>query len=591
MNLGRYLPYAASLVVSSALAATGVYQFSYDATTHVFFASHYAGSWFSLWDVRWYGGMSVAGYPPLVHQLMALASYASGLVPSFAVVAVAAALFLTWSAKKFAGSLEMDSSAVAWLVALSPGVFLFLYGFGQLPQVVSTAFVLAGGAHLNSFVTSGRRRDLLFGGLFAALALFCNLEAPLIGLPAVAVVALARAKRPIDALRVGYWVGLTALVAAPILYQVLLFIQGTPAQAPIPQETRFNIFATGNTVMLFLGIYGPLIFLLPLGAYAALKRKKRVFLILTLLLVVMGLGGTTPLPELLLGQSLYSLLTYEKFSFLAMLFLAVPVGVYLEGFWKRKGLLVRASKYALVVVLLLSTAGALVNTYQVALPTASPDLGGVAAYLNSQPGSGYWVTLGVGPIGRELSLNTTHPTLDGGFNTARRLPVLYQSGVDSIDNAKYFPGGPALINNVLGGNYGVRWAIVGDGFYVPFLRFQGYRPVENISGPLKVGIWEKSDYQAGFNATYSVKEQTSYSWGAYPLAILLATAALGWYVGGQDRRRPETLATSPRPGRGHPTRTRDPRHHLGLYLDASDAAGIAAARLSPSSPGTGARPR
>ena len=162
-----------------------------------------------------------------------------------------------------------------------------------------------------------------------------------------------------------------------------------------------------------------------------------------------------------------------------------------------------------------------------ALPAASPDLGRVAAYLNSQPGSGYWVTLGVGPVGRELSLNTTHPTLDGGFNTARRIPVLYQSGVDSIDNAKYFTNGSTFVNDILGGNYGVRWAIVGDGFYVPFLTLQGYHLVENISGPLAVGIWERGGYQAGFSATYVDRQETSYVWGAYPLIMLGVTAALG----------------------------------------------------------------
>jgi hypothetical protein len=479
--------------------------------------------------------MSVTGYPPLVHQLMALVSVASGLVLSFGVVAVAAALFLIWSAKRFARSLDMDSSALTWIVALSPGVFLFLYGFGQLPEVTSTAFILASGAYLNRFVLSGKKSNLLLGSLFAALSLFCNLEAPLIGLPAILVIALSRLKRPREVLRVAYWAGLTALIASPILYQVVLFIQSTPAQAAIPQETRYNILTMGNSVVLFWGIYGPLIFLLPLGVYATIKRKQRVYLILTLFLVVMGLGGTTPVPELVLGGSLYNLLTYEKFSFIAMLFLAIPVAVYLEGFWGRRDLIVKASKYVLIVLLALSIAGALVTTYQVALPSASPDLGKVATYLNSQPGGGYWVTLGVGPIGRELSLNTTHPTLDGGFNTARSLSVLAGSGVDSIDNAKYFPNGTAFVNQVLGGPYGVRWAIVGDLFYVPFLQLEGYHQVMNVSGALPVTIWERGNYQAGFNSTFINKSESSYVWGAYPLAALLATVGVAAVVGRRER--------------------------------------------------------
>lgn len=526
MKPGEVLPYAASFAVSATLVATGIYQFSYDATTHMFFASHYAADWFSLWDPRWYGGMSVAGYPPLVHQLMALTSFASGVILSFGVVAVAAALLLVWSAKRFASSLGMGSSALPWMAALSPGVFEFLYGYGQLPEVMSVGFIFAGGASLNAFVASGGKRDLLLASLFASLALFCNLEAPLVGLPAVLVVALSRVKRPPHLARVAGWVGLTSLVSAPILYQVLLFIRSTPAQVSIPQESRLSIFATGNVVLLFLGVYGPAIVLLPLGVYAAWKRKERVYVALTLFLMVMGLGGTTPIPELVLGSSLFNFLTYEKFAFLALMFLAVPVALSLEPLWRRKGLAATAGKAAFVIVLLLSTAGSLVTVYQVALPTASPNLGAVASYINSQNGTGYWVTLGVGPIGRELSLNTTHPTLDGGFNTARRLPVLYESGVDSIDNSKYFINGTTFVNDVLSGDYGVRWAIVGDEFYFPLLEINGYRLVENISGALPVSIWVNDNYQAGFNATYANRTETSYVWGAYPLSVLALAAAL-----------------------------------------------------------------
>ena len=531
------LPYLASLAVSGVLVSTGIYQFSYDATTHIFFASHYAGNWFSTWDPRWYGGMSVTGYPPLVHQLMALASFGTGLVLSFGVVAAGAALVLVWASKRFAGSLGMGSWALPWLMALSPGVFLFLFGFGQLPEVASTAFVLASGASLNRFVTDGRRSELAFASLFAALSLFCNLEAPLIGLPAVGVVALARAKGPPQVLRLAFWVGLTSLIVSPILYQVLLFIRSTPVQAAIPQETRYNILAGGSSVVLFWGIYGLVIFLLPFGAVVAWRRRQRVFVALTLFLVVMGLGGTTPVPELVLGPSLFNFLTYEKFSLVAMVFLSIPVGVSLEALWKRRRSVVVGAKLALVAVLLVSTVAVISNAYQVALPSASPDLGRVAGYLNSQPGGGYWVTLGVGPVGRELSLNTTHPTLDGGFNTARRLAVEAGSGVDSIDNAKFFPNGSAFVNDVLGGDYGVRWAVVGDGYYVPFLRLEGFRPVENISGALPVSIWESGNYQAGFNATYTVKDATSYVWGAYPLAVLGFTLAAWALTEVKDGRR------------------------------------------------------
>ncbi len=52
---------------------------SYDALIHLFFADHYANSWFEPWDYRWYTGFTVHSYPPLVHQCIALLSYLGGL--------------------------------------------------------------------------------------------------------------------------------------------------------------------------------------------------------------------------------------------------------------------------------------------------------------------------------------------------------------------------------------------------------------------------------------------------------------------------------------------------------------------------------
>src|SRR5437763_17195125 len=45
---------------------------TYDAETHAFFADHYRQSWFNLWEPKWFDGMWMLGYPPLVHQLIAL---------------------------------------------------------------------------------------------------------------------------------------------------------------------------------------------------------------------------------------------------------------------------------------------------------------------------------------------------------------------------------------------------------------------------------------------------------------------------------------------------------------------------------------
>jgi uncharacterized membrane protein len=52
---------------------------SYDANTHIFFASHYANHWFNPWNEKWYGGFTQTTYPPLTHQWIALFSHVMGL--------------------------------------------------------------------------------------------------------------------------------------------------------------------------------------------------------------------------------------------------------------------------------------------------------------------------------------------------------------------------------------------------------------------------------------------------------------------------------------------------------------------------------
>jgi len=36
---------------------------TYDAFVHIFFADHYARSWFDPWEYRWYTGFPVTSYP------------------------------------------------------------------------------------------------------------------------------------------------------------------------------------------------------------------------------------------------------------------------------------------------------------------------------------------------------------------------------------------------------------------------------------------------------------------------------------------------------------------------------------------------
>ena len=67
---------------------------SYDANTHMFFASHYAQHWFNPWNQKWFGGFSQTTYPPLTHQWIALFSHLMGLKMAYMFVQLLAILLL-----------------------------------------------------------------------------------------------------------------------------------------------------------------------------------------------------------------------------------------------------------------------------------------------------------------------------------------------------------------------------------------------------------------------------------------------------------------------------------------------------------------
>ena len=68
-----------SLALNLPFTITGQIWHSYDFSTHVFFASHYQQSWWSLWEPRWFEGFDVASYPALTHQLAALVGWIVGI--------------------------------------------------------------------------------------------------------------------------------------------------------------------------------------------------------------------------------------------------------------------------------------------------------------------------------------------------------------------------------------------------------------------------------------------------------------------------------------------------------------------------------
>jgi uncharacterized membrane protein len=91
----------AAVVVHVPLLLAKLPLHSYDATFHIFFASHYLHHWMDPWNVKWYAGFSQTTYPPLPQQWVAVLSHIFGLEMAYMAVQFAAILLLVVGVYRF----------------------------------------------------------------------------------------------------------------------------------------------------------------------------------------------------------------------------------------------------------------------------------------------------------------------------------------------------------------------------------------------------------------------------------------------------------------------------------------------------------
>ena len=140
----------------------GIFLFSFDAAVHIFFADHYARSWWSLWEPRWYTGFSVASYPPLVHQILAILGTVMPLKAAFGITLFGALLAMPVAVYTYA-RVYLEARAAAWAALAAvvlPSIALAGHTFGQLPTLIAAVLMLLGAGRLGRYLESGATRDL-----------------------------------------------------------------------------------------------------------------------------------------------------------------------------------------------------------------------------------------------------------------------------------------------------------------------------------------------------------------------------------------------------------------------------------------------
>ena len=482
---------------------------SYDANTHMFFASHYAQHWFSPWNPKWYGGFSQTTYPPLTHQWIALFSHIMGLNLAYMLVQLIAILLLTVGVYRYA-KLWVDERQASY--AALGSIFLgslamLVYQSGQLPTTAAAALTLNALPFFYAWTRTGRFSSLVKGIALSATAAAAHHVTMIFGsvLFAIPVLWLAVLDRNNSddktassagvIMRAIVFAVITAGSVLAVLLPYWLAIRANPiTQAPIPHGSRDNYLLVGHSGINFWLIpMGALILALPyIVMRGSGERRLRPLLFGWYLTALIGLGGTTPVARLLLFRY-YEILTYERFTFWATL-MALPFVGMLAAYL--------VDRYATKAVVGLSIAAIATFSTAVSWTVFNPIFSSpfkvdqVISFLNNPDHSKFrYITLGFGNQFSKVSTYAEAGSVDGDYNSARLLPELTAYGSGQLYNSKYFgASGMEALRAMLkhADQYGLRYVFVRDRFYEPLLAFAGWRQAESYDNG-NVTLWTKDD--------------------------------------------------------------------------------------------------
>jgi hypothetical protein len=482
---------------------------SFDTNFHIFFASHYVHHWFDPWNEKWFAGFSQTTYPPLTHQWIALLSNVVGLKMGYMIVQLIAVLLLPVGVFRFARIwVEERAASYAALGSVFLGALAFLvYQAGQLATVASAALYLNALPYFYEWITESSGRSLLKGVAISWAAAAAHHVTLIFGVvlfagPVLWVAWLdARDERVAGSVAgvlsraVVFGVVVALGVGAILLPYWLAIIQHPIHQIPIPHDSRANFLLNPVTALNYFVIpYGALILALPfIVIRGSSSPRLRPLLFGFWLTLIFGLGGTTPLPKLLLGRA-FDILTFERFTFWATL-MAMPiigmVAVELLGRFRAKAAV--GLSLAAVTTLGLALAWLTANPFR---PTAAADVDPVVAFLNRDGHDAYrYITLGFGSELAKVSTYTSAGSVDGDYNSARLLPEMTSYGSAQLTNAKFYgTAGMASLRAMLGhaNRYGLKYIFVHDSYYEPLLTFVGWRKIETFDNGA-ITAWSKDD--------------------------------------------------------------------------------------------------
>ncbi|QNM86895.1 hypothetical protein H9W90_07235 [Polaribacter pectinis] len=522
-----------ALILGLAFHGTSIFftlETTYDALIHLFFADHYAHSWFEPWNFKWYTGFTVMSYPPLVHQSIGALSLIGGLkFGLFSVAIISIMLFIT-GVYRF--SLMMTSNRTvagyASILAVFSSSFLeTLHIFGQLPSIVGISVLMHSLPEIYLWLKTGKYKFLITSLSLIAVTVTSHHVTPIFGMiffifPLIGMVIMDLSFDEIGSYKkitLSIFIknfkkqfkrnlsfGLLSLVLIiGCLLPYWINSKNNPiTQVPIPHGSRDNFLEiTSSGLVFFMIPWGILLFLLPYFFYRYFSKRYLFFGISFTMCVILGTGGTTAIPRIILGENAFNILTLDRFTLWASI-MALPLfGEFIYRFVEGDLKELIQEKFGAVYHRII---GGLLASLFLGMVVFTMSLGyfrpsqpqkikmlPIVNFLNQDDHDQWrYLTLGFGDQMAWLSAQTNAMTVDGNYHSARRLPELTTRPIERLENSKF--KGVAGIGSLqqfltTPEKYNLKYIFSNDKFYDPILYFCGWQRLPQLENGIMV--WER----------------------------------------------------------------------------------------------------
>ncbi len=535
---------------------------TYDALIHLFFADHYTESWFEPWNFKWYTGFTVMSYPPLVHQMIALFSLIGGLKFGLFFVGILSVILFITGVYRFSLLLTSNRKVAGYaaiLAVFSSSFAETLHLFGQLPSIVGVSILMHALPEIYLWLRSGKLKYLVTSLSLIAVTVCSHHVTPIFGMvffifPLIGMAIMDESSEKADAIQkvnfrifldsfkklfkriIGFGFSSLILIIICILPYWINTKNNPITQVPIPHGSRDNFIEIGSSGLVFFLIpWGILLIFLPYIFYRFYSKRYLFFGISITILFILGSGGTTPIPKLLLGENAFNILTLDRFTLWASL-MALPLfGEFIFRMVEADLKILIVKKVGtvyyrlfgsfLAVLLLFMTISTMTLSYFRPSQPQPIKMLPIVNFLNQdQHDQWRYLTLGFGDQMAWLSAQTKAMTVDGNYHSARQLPELTTKAIERLENSK-FKGieGIGSLQQFLTvpEKYNLKYVFSNDKFYDPILYFCGWQRLCQLENGIMV--WERLNIPpvSSILPKNDIATWQKVMWGVIPLLTIL----------------------------------------------------------------------